>query len=243
MSFFKDITSPTPSLVGRQTFLVLRNLGYCLIFLFLLDFAALLVPPKFTDSSWELSLFGQVIERIPLLLLSFPLALFGEYNLRKEWEKLILKIVSWLALVIAILLIFGIPLTIVNTARVQGLQEAELLANVTKQNVPIQEISNRLNKAESDSDILEVLRVLNPQQKSSIDKITDPKAVKKKLLNELTESVTKMDSDLATQKRRVSLYLWKNSVKWIVAALVSAIFLIYIWNQSKWSRIEASQAP
>ena len=243
MSFFKDTTSPTPPLVGRQTFFVLRNLGYCLIFLFLLDFAALLTPPKFTDSSWELNLFGQVIERIPLLLLSFPLALFGEYNLRKEWEKLILKIVSWLAMVIAVLLMFGVPLTIVNTVRVQGLQQADLLANVTKQTVPMQEISNRLTKAESDSEILEVLRVLNPQQKSSIDKIDDPKAVKNKLLNELTASLTKIDSELAIQKRRIFVYLWKNSVKWIIATLASVIFLLYVWQQSKWARVKASKAP
>jgi hypothetical protein len=111
------------------------------------------------------------------------------------------------------------------------------MANVTKQNVPKQEVFNRLSKAESDSEIIEVLKMLNPQQGSAIEKIPDPKTVKTKLLDELKESITKMDSDLAAQKRKVSLYLWKNSVKWIIAALVSAIFLIYIWNQSKWSRI------
>ena len=101
---------------------------------------------------------------------------------------------------------------------------------------PMQEISNRLTKAESDSEILEVLRVLNPQQKSSIDKIDDPKAVKSKLLGELTTSLTKINSELESQKRRNFVYLWKNSVKWIIAALASVIFLIYIWQQSKWSR-------
>jgi hypothetical protein len=207
------------------------------------DIYILLTPPKFTDASWELNLFGQVIERIPLLLLSFPLALFGEYNQRNLKEKLVLKIVSWLTMAIAILLIFSIPLTVVNTVRVQDTQQAELLANVTKQTVPMQEISNRLNTAESDSEILEVLRVLNPQQKSSIDKIDDPKAVKNKLLNELTASLTKIDSELATQKRRIFVYLWKNSVKWIIATLASVIFLLYVWQQSKWARVKASKAP
>jgi hypothetical protein len=234
MLVFED---KTPPLVGTQTLLMLRSLGYCLMFFFLLDFVSLLAPPKFTDASWELNLFGQVIERIPILLLSFPLTFFGEYNQRKEWEKLVAKIISWLTMAIAILLIFGIPLTVVNTVRVIDIQQADLLANVTKQNVPRQEVFNRLTKAESDSEILEVLKMLNPQQKSAIDRIPDPKTIKTKLLDELKESITKMDSELEAQKTRVALYLWKNSVKWVIAALVSAIFLIYIWNQSKWSRI------
>jgi hypothetical protein len=230
------ISDAEKPLLGKQTFYILRGLAYCLMFLFLLDLASLLAPPRFTNATWELNLFGQVIERIPLLLLSFPLAFFGEYNHRRNWEKLIVKIISWLAMAIAVIMIFGIPLTIVNTVRVQALQEAELLANVAKQSVPMQEVSNRLNKAESDSEILEVLRVLNPQQKSSIDKIDDPKAVKSKLLGELTTSLTKINSELESQKRSNFIYLWKNSVKWIIAALASVIFLIYIWQQSKWSR-------
>ena len=228
-----DFEKPLIGKIGKKTIFILRSLGYCLLFLFLLDFAALLAPPKFTNANWELNLFGQVIERIPLLLLCFPLIFFGESSERKKWEKLGTKVVSWLTLVIAVTLILGIPLTVINTFRVQGLQQADLIANVTKQTAPIQEVSDRLSKAESDSEIRDVLKVLNPQQKSSIDQIPDPKEVKKKLLDEMTNAITKSQADLETQKIKISLYLWKNSVKWIIAAIVSAIFLLYVWKQSK----------
>ena len=68
-----DIQLPV---IGRQTFLLFRWLGYGSLFLFLLDVLVIAVPLKFTDAVWELNTYGQIIERVPLLLLSFPLIFF-----------------------------------------------------------------------------------------------------------------------------------------------------------------------
>ncbi len=225
------------SFVGKQSLYVFRSLGYCLLFLFVLDFVVLLAPPKFTNSAWELNLFGQIIERIPLLLLCFPLILFGEYYERQKWENLVVKATSWLTMAIAVLLFFGIPLTITNTIRVLNLRQGELIANNVKQNESIEKISARLGQANSDSEILDVLKSLNPQQKSSVEQITDPKMVKGKILSEITALVTTAQSGFEAQKRRITIDLWRNCVKWVIAASVSAIFLIYIWKQSKWARL------
>ncbi len=232
-----DIQVPV---MGRQTFLLLRWLGYGSLLLFLLDVLVLAVPFKFTDAVWELNTYGQIIERIPLLLLAFPLIFFGEYSARMRWEKISTQIISWMTLVMAIFFFLGVPLVVVNTIRVQNIQQGEIIANTAKQNSPRQGIADRLVKAQTDADIRNILRALNPQQQALVAQIPNPEEVKKKLLGEITESISKTQSESEAIKRRASIALWKNSVKWLVAALVSAIFLFYAWKQSKWARVNIS---
>ena len=230
----QDIQAPA---MGRQTFLLLRGLGYCLLGLFLLDCATISIPFKFTDADWELNTYGQIIERVPILLFSFPFIFFGEYSARMKWERLATKIISWLSLVIAIFFFLGLPLGIVNTFRVQTLRQGEEIAKVAQQNRPFQEISERLDKANTDSEIRNVLKAINPQQQALISQIPNPKEVKKKLLAEATTSMKQTQLKSEETKRLISKELWKNSVKWAIAALFSGLFLFYVWVQSKWARV------
>ncbi len=232
-----DIQVPV---MGRQTFLLFRWLGYGSLLLFLLDVLVISIPLKFTDAVWELNTYGQIIERIPLLLLSFPLIFFGEYSARMKWENISTQIISWMTLVMAVFFFLGVPLVVVNTIRVQNIQQGEIIANTAKQNSPKQSVADRLIKAENDTDIRNILKALNPQQQALVAQIPNPQEVKKKLLTEITESINTTQSESDAAKRRASLYLWKNSVKWLLAALVSAIFLLYTWKQSKWARVKIS---
>ena len=230
----QDIQVPAMS---RQTFSLLRGLGYCSLILFLLDFLAITIPFKFTDAVWELTVYGQIIERIPLLLLSFPLIFFGEYSARMKWEQIATKIISWFTLIMAILVLLGIPLVIVNTFRVQNLRQGEIITQTAKKNSPLQEVVERLSKAGTDTEIRNVLRLLNPQQQALVAKIPKPQEVKKKLLTDITTSINQTQAQSEQVKRRISSALWKNSVKWAIAALISGLFLVYVWVQSKWARI------
>ncbi len=230
----QDIQAPA---MGRQTFLLLRGLGYCLLVLFLLDCGMIAIPLKFTNAVWELSTYGQIIERVPILLFSFPFIFFGEYSARMKWEQIATKIISWMALIIAIFFFVGIPLGIVNTFRVQTLRQGEVIVKVAQQNGPVQEISERLNKADTDSEIRNVLKAINPQQQARISQIPNPKEIKEKLLAEATKSIKQIQLQSEETKRRISTSLWKDSVKWTIAALFSGLFLLYVWGQSKWARV------
>ncbi len=223
------------SLIGIQTVFLIRSLGYCLLFFFLLDFVFLLIPPKFTDPAWELNLYGQIIERVPILLLSFPLIFFGEYNYRRQLEKIVTKVISWMAIVMAIFFILGLPLIVANTYRLQSLKQDELVFNVGKQTAPVEQFSDRLKKAESDSEVISILKTLNPQKQ--ISDIPDPQVVKKKLLEQIAGSFSESKSQVEKEKRNISIGLWKNSIKWLFAGALSAAFLLYIWKQSAWARI------
>ncbi|PZO43749.1 MAG: hypothetical protein DCF19_03725 [Pseudanabaena frigida] len=230
----QDIQVPA---MGRQTFLLIRILGYSSLSLFLLDLLTIVIPLKFTDAVWELNTYGQIVERVPLLLLSFPLILFGEYSARMKWEQITTKIISWMTLVMAILFFLGVPLAIVNTFRVQNIRQAEVITKTAQQNGPVQEIAERLNKASTDSEIRNVLRSLNPQQQALVAKIPKPQEVKKKLLTEISSSINQIQTQSEDLKRRISSALWKESIKWAIAATISGLFLVYVWIQSKWARV------
>lgn len=230
----QDIQTPA---MGRQTFLLVRGIGYCLLILFILDIISVAIPLKFTDSAWELSVYGQIIERVPILLFSFPFIFFGEYSARMKWEQIATKIISWMALVIAIIFFLGIPLGIVNTFRVQTIQQGEVIAKAAQQTGPIQEIAERLNKANTDTEIRNVLRAINPQQQALVSQITNPEETKKKLLTEITTSISQIQSQSDVVKRSIGTSLWKNSIKWSIVALLSGLFILYVWGQSKWARV------
>lgn len=230
----QDIQVPA---MGRQTFSTLRGIGYFLLALFFLDFFTIIIPAKFTDAVWELNTYGQIVERVPLLLLSFPLVFFGEYSARLKWEQIATKIISWLALIMAIFFLLGVPLDIVNSFRVQNLRKGEVIAKVAQQNSPLQAIAERLEKAKTDSEVKDVLKLITPQQQALVARIPKPQEVKKKLLTEITTSINQTQSQSEDVKRRISNALWKDSIKWAIAATLSGLFLVYLWMQSKWARV------
>ena len=230
----QDIQVPA---MGRTTFVLFRVLGYCLLLFFLLDISIISIPFKFTDAIWELNIFGQIVERVPLLLLSFPLLFFGEYSARMKWEKIITKIISWLSLVLAVFFFLNIPLALVNTFRVQDIRVGEVITRAAQQNGPLQVAAEQLEKATSDSEVRTILRSLNPQQQSLVAQIPNPQDIKKRLLAEISTSVSQTQAQAETSKRQIGLAIWKDSVKWIIAGLVSGLFLLYAWFQSKWARV------
>ena len=224
--------------MGRPTYLLIRAFGYCCLILSLLDTLVLAIPLKFTDAAWELNLYGQLIERIPLLLLSFPLIFLGEYSARMPWEKFVNKIVAWISLIAAIVFLLGVPLVIVNTVRVQNLRHSEIIARTAQQNGPIQDIANRLSKANTDAEIREALQSINPQ--ASIRNVVDPKETKKLVLFDIEKAVNKNQTEADVLKRQVTISLWKDGTKWAIAGLFSGLFLVYVWLQSKWARVGIS---
>ncbi len=111
-----------------------RLVGYGLLFLFLMDLAEILIPPRFLNPQWEFNVLGQIVERVPIPLLAFILIFYGGNYLRKSWEIYFLAFVSWLTLFIGIFFILAVPLGIVNSLRINKQAQTNITNKTNKLN-------------------------------------------------------------------------------------------------------------
>lgn len=87
----------------------LRLIGYGLLLLWLIDSLHILIPPQLMNPVWELQTIGTFIERVPVPLLGFIFVFWGEYSDRKLLEEFLLKILSWFALILAVIFYVSYP--------------------------------------------------------------------------------------------------------------------------------------
>lgn len=101
---------------------LVRWLGYGLLCLAFLDLAAILIPPRFMDPLWEFRSIGAIVERIPVPLIGFVMVFWGEQDYRRPGEKFILKGLTWITLLLALVLLALIPLCLVDSMRIHNLK-------------------------------------------------------------------------------------------------------------------------
>jgi len=124
-----------------------RWLGYGLLVFFIVDLMEVLIPANFTNPSWELQAFGEVIERIIIPLLALVLIFFGGRNLRSAWEQIPLRSLSYLAFLFGIVLFLLIPLTLFNTLRVERNNANQVIPQIDGQLSQIQQLRSQLERA------------------------------------------------------------------------------------------------
>ena len=100
---------------------LLRFAGYGLLLLALSNFADALIPPRFgQDAGWEFSTLGKLVGTSPVPIIGLILVFYGEATARSPLGKTILKILSWLSLVLSILFIVMLLIGISAAIRING---------------------------------------------------------------------------------------------------------------------------
>jgi hypothetical protein len=64
----------------------------------------------------------------------------------------------------------------------------------------------------------------------------NPEELKNQLLSELTQAKQQLKKQAELNKSSTTLVLLKNSVKWNLGALISAVLFIIIWKETLWAR-------
>lgn len=206
-----------------------RWVGYILLVLSVLDWIMILIPPQLMNPVWELQAIGQLVERVPVLLIALVFIFFAETSLRAKWERRVVPLVSWLCLLFGILYFLFVPLGILDTIRIAKRSDAQLETQFNQQLAQANQLEQQLNAAPP-----ETIVDLVEQQGGTVQ--GDPTQVKDQLLSELTAAKENLSTQLSTVQSNQRLNLAKNSVKWNLGALISAILLIYLWRSSRWAR-------
>lgn len=216
----------------RSIFL-LRTLGYCLLLFVFFDLIYLLFPPRFMDPIWEFQTIGGIVDRMALPLIGFVLVYLGEGNLRAKTEIFILKYLSWLSLIIAVLLGLLILLCLSNTFRINNLNNSQITVQATQRMNQIQQFEEQLGKATS-TDLETLLARVNAQ--NSAENITNPEELKNRLLAESNNAKKNLATQVVTTRRTKRLELIKSALKSTIGAIISIFLLTRIWQSTRWAR-------
>lgn len=220
-----------------QSSVLFRLVGYGLLLFVLFDLITVLLPPRLMNPVWEFQIIGAIVERVPLPLLGFVLIFYGAENFRSKWEVLLLKILSWAALLIAILLFLLIPLGISNTLRINELNNTQLTTQTTQQMTQLEQFQEQLNKATT-NDLQTLLTRVQSQDTNTKD-IKNPEDLKKRLLTESNRTQENLKTQAETIRKNKRLELIKSSLKWNLGALIAGILFIRIWQATGWARQSA----
>jgi hypothetical protein len=221
----------------KQGVRILRHIGYGLLLLVLFDFSDIWLPPQFMNPSWELQAIGAMVEKVPLLWISLALIFLGEYYEYGKRERLLLKSLSWFALLVGILYFLFIPLGIFNLVKVDRQNQQRVNSEISQRMPIIQQIKTQINQVETAADLTKALNFLSsagvyPEIKNG-QKIPEVKA---QLVQSVTQSETKLNAQAQATIASQKLSLLKKAIKWTLGALISGFLLVSVWRSTRWVR-------
>ncbi|MDJ0554557.1 MAG: HpsJ family protein [Microcoleaceae cyanobacterium MO_207.B10] len=212
-------------------------IGYGLLFFSLLDTITLFIPPQLLNPQWELQTIGSLVERVAVPLIGLALVFYGEGTRRLGWEPPLLKLLSWLSLLLAILFILMIPLGLINTIRLERRLATQINTQLEQGKTQIEQVKQELQQANTPEQMENLLSRLNARGGTpEINSNEQLNEVKQELSSFVTDAETNITTQAQTTKSTRSLNLFRNSIKWNLGALISAVLFIIIWRSTKWAR-------
>ncbi|MCF4967944.1 hypothetical protein CV014_12865 [Nostoc sp. CMAA1605] len=207
-----------------------RLLGYGMLFLALLDIIEMFVPPSFMNPSWEFQTMGRLVNQVGVPLIATLFVFSGKLAKRGKWELPLLALLSRLALLVALLYLLLIPLGVFNTVRLYNTNLEQIKTGYEQRLSQANQVEQQLNQTSSTQ-----IEDLIKRQGGSLNG-RNPEDVKNQILSQLTQAKQQLKTQKETNQSSVSLNLIKNSVKWNLGALISAVLFFIIWKETRWAR-------
>ncbi len=209
---------------------IIRALGYGLFLLALFDWIVLFIPAKFIDPAWEFQTMGAMVERVPVPLIALALIFFGEASFRGKFELHLLKLISSLTLLLAIVFFLLIPVGTINAIRLNENNQTRIIQASEQRTTQAENAEKRISQATP----AQISNLLKNQGRSLDGK--KPEEVKNQLLSQVSNAKKQIKTQAQTAQSTQELNLFKRAVKWNLGALVSGILFIYFWVQTRWVR-------
>lgn len=213
-----------------------HSVGYTLLLFTILDLITLVIPPQFTNAAWEFQTIGGIVERMPVPILGLGLIFFGGKKVRAAWENGLLKIVSWLTLVVGILMLLLIPLGILNTIRIDRQTTEQFTTQLEQQQTQLEQVQEAIAAADSPEALQTLIRQFGSSGNAPDIAPDQVEVMKEQLTGSMGQIETGTQERAAQARNQQRLTLMKNSVKWNLGALVSGVFLMVTWKLTQWSR-------
>ena len=218
--------------MSRKFLYILRWCGYGFLLMAGFDILQSLIPLGFTNPLWEMSTMASLVERVPIPILGFLLVFWGEDKERKIWEEKFLKFLPWLCLILGIIFLLMLPLTVINTWRINQTNTLQVDQKLQQEERQIGQLESQVNQVN-----LEQLRAIATQLKSvgmEVD-ITQPQPqLKADILAQIAKAKIQMPDRASALKNNQTFDLLKKSLKLFLGALISGVLYLQIWQHSSW---------
>lgn len=211
----------------------IRLIGYGLLVLALFDIIDIFIPPNFGNPVWEFQSIGLLVERVPVPLLGLVLIFFGENYERKSWEGIILKILTWLSLLIAVLFLLLVPAGIARTLQLDRQNNQQIALQERQQLNQLKQVEEQLQKG-TNEDIATVAAELN--RLGVPVNAQKPEELKTQLLDRIATAKEQLPAQAKSTRFNQRLVLFKNSAKWTLGALIASLLFLRIWQTTRWAR-------
>jgi hypothetical protein len=217
----------------NRTVYRLRWVGYALLLFALIDTIALLIPPEFTNPLWELQTIGQMVERVVVPLLGFALVFFAEFHDRTQIEKWVLRILSWLCLLLAVVFLLMIPLGVMNSMRINSQAQQAVSTQVNQRLQQLDVLEKQLNQ--SGPEDIQKLAAQLASQGIQVD-AQNPEKLKADVLTRLKAAREQLKTQVQAGQSDQQKNLFKNAVKWNLGALIASVLFFILWRSTDWAR-------
>jgi uncharacterized protein YpmS len=210
----------------------LRWIGYGLLIFALIDIIHILTSVQTSAPTWGLQTIGQFVERVVVPLLGFSLVFFGEFYERKGPEKITLRILSWLCMILAILFFLMAPAVVFQSVSLKGQAEQQASKVVDQRLAQLKQLEDQLNKSNP-----EQIKAL-ASQLNALGVQVDPKnpaAVKNQIETRIKAFREQLPAQVQGAAASQTSGLLKNAVKWSLGAIVAGVLFLYLWKSSRWA--------
>ena len=207
-----------------------RVVGYGLLILTLFDVISALVPLQLSNPGWQFQTAGGFVERSAVPLLGFILVFYEEREFRKKRELLVLKLLSWVALLAGVFYFALVIVLFITPPTLNKSSEDQVKAQLAPRIAQAQQIQAQLAKAQPSQ--IEAL-----MKSGNVPVGTDPQVFKSKLAQDAATAEKNFTTQASVTNGAQRLALYKNAVKWGLGSLVTGVLFIRIWAGTAWARL------
>jgi hypothetical protein len=222
-------------IIEKRSFYLLRFVGYTLIILSIFDYAAILLPPQLTNPNWEFQAITQMVDHVWSIFLGLTFTfLFNENSLVKARQLTLLKLLSWLSLLIGIFYLLMLPLGINNSLTIYRTINNNFETQLSQQQAQIQEFTEKLKNVTSAPQLTAIATRLDIPIETNSNQ--SPQDLKNKISQQIQTSTQTAINAAKMSKREQTKNLIKAAVRINIGAVVSGVCFIVLWRLTGWTR-------
>ncbi|MEB3336464.1 MAG: HpsJ family protein [Leptolyngbyaceae bacterium] len=217
-----------------------RIIGYGLLILSLLDYLKILVPFRISVPVWGFQTFGALVEHSAVFVFGF-LLIFLEADLeRSNFEKRILRYLSFLALILGVGFFLLLPAGISSAYLMTTQNQDRLVFQISQQEDQLKQLNENINRA-SVPELLNLAQQLK-QQGRAVD--TDNlSTLKQQILSEVVNQQASALVQIKAANEAQFIQILRSTIKWGLGSVILGVLLAYTWKATYWTRLPGYLEP